>query len=90
MSQLYMEGNVNLHVSEGVTTIKGSAIFCTYGNTAAYCNGNIGAGVVAVDYNGYLLLKGVISRTTKDCGRPGSFMVHSRLNLKLKSGLKRQ
>ena len=69
-------------VNEGATTIRGSAIFCTYGDTIAYCNGNIGAGVVAVDGRGYLLLKGVISRSTKDCGQPGYNIVHSRLDLK--------
>ena len=68
-------------VSEGVTRFKSSTIFCTHGNTIDSCNGNIGAGVVAVDDKGYLLLKGVTSRSTRECGGPGSFIVHSRLNL---------
>lgn len=72
----------NSFVSEGVTTFKSSAIFCTHGNTTDFCDGNNGAGVVAVADNGYLLLKGVTSRSTKECGRPGSFIVHSRLSLK--------
>ena len=77
--------------SQGVTTFKSSAIFCTHGNTIDSCNGNIGAGVVAVDDKGYLLLKGVISRSTKECGGPGSFIVHSRLSLKkVQSWIKRQ
>ena len=69
-------------VSEGVTTFKSNAIFCTHGNTIDSCNGNTGAGVVAVDDKGYLLLKGVTSRSTKECEGPGSFIVHSRLSLK--------
>jgi len=77
-------------VNEGVTTIRGNAVFCTYGDTIAYCNGNIGAGVVTVDDNGYLLLKGVISKSTKDCGQPESFIVHLRLDLKkVKKWIKR-
>ena len=67
---------------EGVTTFKGNTVFCTFGNTNASCNGNTGTGVVTAADNGYLLLKGVINRSTKDCGRPGSFIAHSRLNLK--------
>ena len=78
-------------VSEGVTTFKGNAVFCTFGSTNASCNGNTGAGVVTTADNGYLLLKGVISRSTKECGRPGSFIVHSRLNLKkIKSWIKKE
>ena len=68
--------------SEGVRKFKDKDLFCTYGNTTASCSGNRGAGVVSADDNGYLLLKGVTSRSTKDCGSPGSFIVHSRLNLK--------
>ena len=68
--------------NEGVRRFKDKAVFCTYGNTSASCNGNRGAGVVSVDDNGYLLLKGVTSSSTKDCGSPGSFTVHSRLNLR--------
>jgi len=77
-------------VSEGMT-FKGTAVFCTLANTPASCNGNIGAGVVAADDNGYLLLKGVINRSTKECGRPGSFIVHSRMNLnKVKRWIKKK
>ena len=78
-------------ISEGVTTFKSTAIFCTHGNTTDSCNGSTGAGVVAVTDNGYLLLKGVISRSTKECGRPGSYTVHTRLSLKkVQSWIKRQ
>ena len=69
-------------VSEGVKKFKDNAVFCTYGNTTAYCNGNVGGGVVAADDNGYLLLKGVTSRSTKYCGSAGAFIAHSRLNLR--------
>lgn len=69
-------------VSEGVRKFKDNAVFCTHGNTTAHCNGNIGGGVIAVDDNGYLLLKGVTSRVTKYCGSPGAFIVHSRLKLR--------
>jgi len=69
-------------VREGLRTFKGKAVFCAYGNTTTFCNGNIGAGVVATANNGYVLLKGVINRATKDCGRPGSFIALSRLNFK--------
>lgn len=65
---------------EGVEKFKGATVFCTYGNSTAYCNGNIGAGVVSVADNEYLLLKGVINRSTKDCGIPGSFIAHSRMS----------
>ena len=78
-------------INEGVTTFKGNAVFCTFGNTNSSCNGNTGAGVVTAADNGYLSLKGVINRSTKDCGRPGSFIVHSRLNLKkVKSWIKKE
>ena len=69
-------------VSEGVRKFKDNAVFCTYGNTTAHCNVNIGGGVIASDDNGYLLLKGVTSRSTKYCGRPGAFIVHSKLRLR--------
>ena len=77
-------------VSDGVKIFKGRTVFCTYGNTSwtTFCNGNTGAGVVATADNGYVLLKGVISRSTKDCGRPGSFIVHSRLNKKVQQWIK--
>ena len=68
--------------SEGVRKFKDKDIFCTHGNTTASCSGNRGAGVVSVDDNGYLLLEGVTGRSTKDCGNPESFIVHSRFNLR--------
>ena len=78
-------------ISEGVTTFKSTAIFCTHENTTDSCNGYTGAVVVAVADNGYLLLKGVINRSTKECGRPGSFKVHSRVNLnKIRRWIKMQ
>ena len=78
-------------INEGVTRFKSTAIFCTHGKTIDSCYGKTGAGVVAVADNGYLLLKGVISRSTKECGRPGSFKVHSKLSLnKVQSWIKRQ
>ena len=69
-------------VNEGVTTFKGNAVFCTHGNTTTFCNRIVGSGVVTADDNGYLLLKGVVSRSTKDCGTQGSFVAYSRLSLR--------
>jgi len=55
----------------------------------AFCSGNVGSDVVTADDNGYLLLKGVVSRSNKDCGTQGSFVAHSRLSLSVGVRIKR-
>ena len=60
-------------VSEQVTSFKGSVVLCTY----VYTSGSrkTGAGVVAAADKGYLLHRGMISRSTKECGRLGSLRI---------------
>ena len=61
-----------------------NTFFCTMTNTFDACAGNIGSGVVAISVhnNKPLLLRGVISKSTNECGQPGSFIANSEVQSK--------
>ena len=58
--------------------------FCTMTNTSDTCAGSLGSGVasISVGNNKRLLLQGVISKSTNECGQPGSFIANSEVQSK--------
>ena len=53
--------------------------FCMHASTASRCVGNPGSAVISFDENGKITFAGVISRFTKVCGEPNSYIANTKL-----------